>query len=144
MPTENQYQGRCFCGAVELRVTGAPAAMGYCHCTSCRQWSASPVNAFTLWAPGAVTITRGADVLGSYSKTENSIRKWCKTCGGHVLTEHPKFGLIDVYAATIPDLPFEPALHVNYGETVLRLHDGLVKQKDFPKEMGGSGTTIPE
>jgi hypothetical protein len=144
MPTENQYAGRCFCGAVELRVTGKPAAMGYCHCTSCRQWSAAPVNAFTLWPPSAVTITRGAEQVGSYQKTENSIRKWCKACGGHLLTEHPRFQLTDVYAAVIPDLPFSPMLHVNYSETVLRLHDGLPKQNDFPKELGGSGTAVAE
>jgi hypothetical protein len=144
MPIENEYKGRCFCGAVELRVAGKPAAMGYCHCTSCREWSAGPINAFTLWAPNAVTVTRGADQLGSYSKTENSIRKWCKSCGGHVLTEHPGFGLVDVFAAAIPEFPFEPMLHVNYGETVLHVHDGLPKQKDFPKDMGGSGTALPE
>jgi hypothetical protein len=73
-----------------------------------------------------------------------TIRKWCKACGGHLLTEHPGFGLVDVYAAVIPDLPFEPMLHVNYGETVLHLHDGLPKQKDFPTDMGGSGISLPE
>ena len=144
MSSANEYKGRCFCGAVELRVEGEPAAMGYCHCASCRQWSASPLNAFTLWPPSAVTITRGADQLSSYSKTPNSIRKWCKACGGHLLTEHPGFGLTDVYAATIPDLPFKPMLHVNYAETVLRMHDGLPKQRDFPAELGGSGTSIAE
>jgi hypothetical protein len=144
MPTENQYKGRCFCGAVEVRVEGAPAGMGYCHCTSCRQWSASPVNAFTLWPPAAVKITRGADQLAAYSKTERSIRKWCKSCGGHVLTEHPGWGVVDVYAATIPEFPFKPMLHVNYSETVLHMHDGLPKMKDMPKEMGGSGVTVAE
>lgn len=144
MPTEKEYKGRCFCGKVELSVVGKPAAMGYCHCTSCREWSAGPVNAFTLWPPSAVTITRGAELVGAYNKTEHSIRKWCKACGGHLLTEHPGFGLTDVYAAVIPDFPFEPGLHVNYGETVLHLHDGLPKQKDFPKEMGGSGISLPE
>jgi hypothetical protein len=144
MTTENEYQGRCFCGAVELRVVGKPAAMGYCHCQSCREWSAGPVNAFTLWPPSAVTITHGADQLASYKKTEHAIRKWCETCGGHVLTEHPGFGLTDVYAAVLPELPFDPMLHVNYGETVLHLHDGLPKQRDFPAEMGGSGTAVAE
>lgn len=118
--------------------------MGYCHCTSCREWSASPVNAFILWPPSAVTITRGADQLGSFNKTENTIRKWCKKCGGHVFSEHPVFKLTDVYAATIPEFPFVPQLHVSYGETVLRIRDGLPKQKDFPKEMGGTGTLLPE
>src|SRR5207249_6986507 len=40
------YKGSCFCGAVKFTVTGEPAAMGYCHCESCRSWSAGPVNAF--------------------------------------------------------------------------------------------------
>ncbi len=142
--SDNEYEGRCFCGAVELRVTGVPVAMGYCHCTSCREWSAGPVNAFTLWAPNAVTVTRGGALLGAYKKSESSIRKWCKACGGHLLTEHPGLGVVDVYAAAIPGLSFEPMLHVNYGDTVLRMHDGLPKQHDFPAEMGGSGTLLAE
>ena len=57
MSTEKSYNGGCFCGAVQLTVTGAPAAMGYCHCESCRHWSAGPVNAFVLWQPEAVRVT---------------------------------------------------------------------------------------
>jgi hypothetical protein len=144
MPTETETKGRCFCGAVEIRVVGKPAAMGYCHCNSCRTWSAAPVNAFTLWPPSAVSITRGAEQVGSYSKTERSIRKFCKKCGGHLLTEHPGFKLTDVYAAVIPDYPFQAGVHVNYGDTVLRMHDGLPKLKDFPKDLGGTGTPLPE
>lgn len=144
MPNDKEYKGRCFCGAVELSVAGEPAGMGYCHCTSCREWSAGPVNAFTLWQPEAVKITRGADLLGSYAKTPNSVRRWCKACGGHVLTEHPGFKLTDVYAAVLPDLPFKPGVHVNYSETVLHLHDGLPKLRDFPSELGGSGVAVPE
>ena len=49
-----------------------------------------------------------------------------------------------VYAATIPTYPYRPQLHVNYGESVLPIRDGLPKMKDFPKEMGGSGETLPE
>ena len=138
------YKGGCFCGAVELTVTGAPAAMGYCHCSSCRRWSAGPINAFTLWKPDAVKVTKGADNIGTFKKTEHSHRKWCKTCGGHVFTEHPGMGLTDVYAAVIPEFPFEPGLHVHYGESVLHVADGLPKQKDVPKEMGGSGVVVAE
>jgi hypothetical protein len=138
------YAASCFCGAVHFSVSGEPAAMGYCHCDSCRSWAAAPVNAFTLWQPQAVRITRGAEHVGSYSKTSKSDRKWCKQCGGHLYTVHPGWGVIDVYAASIPDLPFHPGLHVNYQETKLRMHDGLPKMKDMPKEMGGSGVVIAE
>src|SRR5262249_32727059 len=43
-PEGKTYKGSCFCGAVEMAVTGEPVAMGYCHCESCRKWSAGPVN----------------------------------------------------------------------------------------------------
>ena len=59
-------------------------------------------------------------------------------------SEHPTWGVIDIYAATLPQLKFEPALHVNYQDTVLRIKDGLPKMKDMPKEMGGSGTVLAE
>ncbi|SIQ16603.1 GFA family protein [Marinobacterium stanieri] len=144
MSNDQVYKGSCFCGAVELTVTGEPAAMGYCHCESCRHWSAGPVNAFTLWKPEAVKITKGEENIATFSKTPQSLRKWCKSCGGHILTDHPTMGLIDVYAAVIPDFPYEPGVHVHYQETVLRIHDGVPKLKDVPAEMGGSGESLPE
>lgn len=144
MSESTSYKGRCFCGKVEMTVSGQPAGMGYCHCSSCRSWSASPVNAFSLWPSQAVKVTKGAEHVGVFNKTERSFRKWCTSCGGHLFTEHPLWKLTDVYAATIPELPFKPGVHVNYQETVLRVRDGLPKMKDFPKEMGGSGETLPE
>ena len=138
------YQGSCFCGNVRFEVTGEPVAAGYCHCDSCRRWSASPINAFSLWKPEAVKVTRGADRIGTYNKTEKSYRKWCRDCGGHIFTDHPGFGLVDVYAGVLPELPFDPHLHVFYEETVLRVRDGLPKMADIPAELGGSGRTLPE
>ncbi|RJF86666.1 GFA family protein [Oleomonas cavernae] len=136
--------GKCFCGAVEIEVSGAPEVMGYCHCGSCRSWSAGPVNAFTLWKPENVKVTKGAESVRHFSKTASSDRMYCGTCGGHLMTDHPPLGLIDVYAATIPGLAFKPGVHVNYAETVLPMKDGLPKLKDFPAEFGGSGIAIPE
>jgi hypothetical protein len=143
MSETNTVKGQCACGAVEVTVKGAPIIMGYCHCRDCRDWSAAPVNAFTIWPKDAVTVTKGADNLGTYERSERSRRTWCKTCGGHVLSEHPPKGFVDVYAATIADYPFKPALHVHYEEAVLRVKDGLPKMKDLPKP-GGSGETLPE
>jgi hypothetical protein len=140
----DKYRGSCFCGAVEIEATGEPAAMGYCHCASCRHWSAGPVNAFTLWPPAAVKVTKGENNIITYNKTPVSYRKTCKLCGGHIMTDHPPLNLVDVYAAIIPDLKFKPGVHVNYAETVLPIRDGLPKFKDFPKDFGGSGETLKE
>ncbi|HTY50480.1 MAG TPA: GFA family protein [Steroidobacteraceae bacterium] len=140
----SEHHAQCFCGTVQFTVVGEPVAMGYCHCESCRHWSGSPVNAFTLWTPSAVTINRGLDFIGTYNKTSVSARKWCKVCGGHLMTDHPPLAVTDVFAALIPSLAFKPSVHVNYQETVLRIHDGFPKLKDFPAEMGGSGAMVPE
>ena len=140
----NVYAGQCFCGAVQFEVSGAPVAMGYCHCESCRQWSAGPVNAFTLWQPASLRVTRGVANVGTFNKTPKSYRKWCTKCGGHLFTDHPHWKLVDVYAAVLPTLAFEPGVHVNYQDTVLRMHDGKPKFKDVPAEMGGSGQNLPE
>jgi hypothetical protein len=50
----------CFCGAVEIEATGTPLEMGYCHCTSCRHYSGSPLSAYLLWRSADVRVTRGA------------------------------------------------------------------------------------
>ncbi len=138
------YSGQCFCGTVKLEVSGEPEGMGYCHCTSCRSWSGGPVNAFTLWKPETVTVTDGADHVTVFQKTPLSQRQYCDQCGGHLLTNHPTLGVVDVFAATIPGLAFAPGVHINYAETVLPMKDGLPKFRDFPAEFGGSGEQIGE
>jgi len=141
---EQSYQGACFCGAVQLQATGQPHAMGYCHCRSCRSWSAGPVNAFTLWPPTAIRVIKGQEQVATYHKTDLSHRQFCRLCGGHLMTVHPPLNMVDVFAATIADLPFVPQVHVNYAETVLRMRDGLPKLKDFPVEFGGSGEVVSD
>ena len=74
-------------------------------------------------------ITKGADNIGTYNKTSHGYRKWCKTCGGHIFTEHPAWGLTDVYAAVIPDFPYQAGIHVHYQETKLRMKDDIWLRK---------------
>ena len=138
------YKGECFCGAVRLEAEGEPEAMGYCHCRSCRSWSGGPVNAFSLWKPEAVKVVAGEEHLATYAKTAMSERRYCAKCGGHLMANHPPLGLVDIFSATLPDLPFSAGVHVNYQESVLPMKDGLPKLKDFPAEFGGSGETMVE
>ncbi|MEM7009709.1 MAG: GFA family protein [Thermodesulfobacteriota bacterium] len=144
MSDEKTYEGSCFCGDVEIKVTGEPIAMGYCHCEDCRKWAAAPVNAYTLWEPNSVKFIKGQDNTITYHKTDKSYRVACKTCGGHILTDHKAMDIFDVYASIIPEFNFEPVIHVHYQETVLRIKDGLPKFKDLPAEVGGSGELIEE
>jgi hypothetical protein len=137
-------EGQCFCGAVKLEASGEPEAMGYCHCRSCRSWSGGPVNAFSLWRPEAVRVTEGEGFVATFAGSPLSERRYCAKCGGHLMTNHPPLGMVDVFAATLPGQDFRPGVHVNYAETVLPMKDGLPKLKDFPEAFGGSGEAIPE
>jgi len=44
--------------------------------------------------------------------------------------------MIDVFSVVLPDLAFQPTMHVHYGEKVLAMRDGLPKFKDFPRNSG--------
>ena len=134
----------CFCGAVEVEITGEPTVMAYCHCSSCRGWLGAPIHAAALWPTANVNTKKGADRLGLFKKTEASHRHFCTGCGSPVFVRHPALGLTDVPAGTVSRLAFRPTLHVHYGEKVLSVRDGLPKFKDFPKDFGGSGDTLPE
>ena len=142
--SEKTYHGSCFCGAVEINLTGDPIVMGYCHCDSCKSWSAAPVSTFTLWAHDSVQVTKGEDNILTYNKTDMSYRKSCKSCGGHILNDFKPMGLLDVYADVISDFKFEPSIHVFYEESVLPIKDGLPKFKDLPEEAGGTGVQLAE
>jgi len=136
--------GGCLCGTVRIEIRGEPAAMAYCHCESCRGWLGAPVHAASLWPTPNVTVVEGGDHLAVFKRTESSHRSFCTACGAPVLIRHPALGLTDVPAGSISGFTYDPALHVNYGEKVLSIRDGLPKFKDFPKDFGGSGDILPE
>jgi predicted GNAT family acetyltransferase len=138
------YRAGCFCGAVELEVTGKPVFAGYCHCHDCQAWSAAPINAFSLWKSDSVRIVRGEADIGTFHKTENSYRKFCKRCGGHLMTEHPRMRLIDVYANLLQGYMHAPTLHANYASKMVSVRDGLPKYRDLPADLGGSGETLAD
>jgi hypothetical protein len=141
---ETTRKAGCLCGAVELVISGEPAAMAYCHCESCRRWLGAPIHAASLWPTPNVRVEKGADRLATFKRTEASHRQFCQACGAAVLIRHPALGLTDVPAGSIADFAYAPVLHVNYGEKVLTVRDGLPKFSDFPENFGGSGKTLPE
>jgi predicted GNAT family acetyltransferase len=141
---EASYRAGCFCGAVEVEVSGKPMFAGYCHCADCQAWSAAPINAFSLWKSDGVRITKGEAELGTFNKTEHSYRKFCRRCGGHVMTAHPRMRLTDVYANLLKGYQHQPTLHANYASKMVSVRDGLPKYADLPADLGGSGEMLPD
>jgi hypothetical protein len=137
------HTGHCFCGAVEFEATGDPVVMAYCHCTDCQAWMGAPVSGFTMWSPRKVRVSWGEEHIRAYNKTENNFRKFCNLCGSPVVCDTP-YGLVELFAALMPDFAFAPTMHVYYAERMIPMKDGLPKFKDVPVEAGGSGETLPE
>jgi len=60
-----------------------------------------------------------------------------------VFTEHPPLKLTDVFAAMLPALKFQPALHVQLSGVGVTHQGRPAQDEGLPKEFGGSGATLP-
>jgi len=93
------YKGSCFAARFNSQLV-APAGMGYCHCESCRKWSAGPVNAFTAVEP---CCSKGHARSGQnrhlQQDAHQAIANGASPCVD-MSYEHPAWTL-RVYAATI-------------------------------------------
>ena len=135
--------GTCYCGAIILETSDQPLQMGYCHCENCRKYSGAPLASFALWKTDQVKITQGEELMGTFASSEMSNRLYCIECGTHLAVDHPALGFIDI-RTPLEGLTFKPSVHLNYDEKFVAIRDGLPKLRDFPKEIGGSGETLPE
>ena len=102
------------------------------------------MNSYSFWRPDQVKITKGKEHIQTFSKTSHSKRKFCKKCGGHLMTEHPDSNFIDIFAPILEDFQFKPTIHVHYESKTVSVKDGLPKFKDLPEEFKGSGEILPE
>jgi hypothetical protein len=144
MSTDNkEYNGACMCGDVKFKVSGDPAAAGYCHCEICRKWHSAPINAWAVWRNENFEVTQGEEYIDSYRVSEQSLRHWCKNCGSGLYNKKDVPFTV-VYAITLENSDFkhEPAMHLYYSERFMDINDNLPKFKDFPTELGGSGELV--
>jgi hypothetical protein len=76
---QESYDGRCLCGAVQFRATGAPKWVLWCHCNSCRRHSGAPASVFVSFTHDAVTMTHGE--ITKYASSPGVERGFCARCG---------------------------------------------------------------
>jgi hypothetical protein len=48
--SEAEHSGRCLCGAIRYRASGAPKWIANCHCASCRRATGSPFTTYAGFA----------------------------------------------------------------------------------------------
>jgi hypothetical protein len=76
--------GRCLCGSIRYRVTGAPLRVSYCHCEQCRRFTRAPVFAAAQVARAEFEIEGKTT---QFRSSEHGVRHFCSTCGSSLFFE---------------------------------------------------------
>ena len=125
---------KCRCETVELQLAGSPAACGFCHCSSCRDFYALPVFSATAWKREAVQVAKGQDFIGEFTHPKKQMQRYfCLTCG-ETLFGTNRLGMAVIGTPLVErafggQLPaeFRPTFHLFYAQRVLNVEDDLTK-----------------
>ncbi len=121
------YEGRCSCESILLRLAGEPETVVYCHCKDCRRWSGAPVTVFVGYKQDRVEIT--GDEPKIYGSSPGVRRAFCENCGTSLSYEDESLPDEIYFFGGILDEPeaFGPRAHSGHSRklTWLNLRDDL-------------------
>jgi hypothetical protein len=132
MAIQEPYRGSCLCGAIQYEVDIIEPRMAHCHCTMCRKFHGAAFASFAEAKADNFRWLQGEEQLLAYTGNNNSIRRFCKTCGSS-MTFQPSFdngGLIEFTLGTLDsDINDKPDAHIflNYKANWYDAHDELPK-----------------
>ncbi len=128
----DQRSGRCHCGAVHYRISGAVKAVVNCHCNSCRERSGAAYSTYCVMAEDDFQVTQGAEQSSTYQVTAGAKKHFCAACGTplyNIVARYP--GLRMAYYGTLTDhAALAPAVNI-YCESKLAWVDGIAGLKSF-------------
>ncbi|MGJ5620416.1 GFA family protein [Sulfitobacter sp. MF3-043] len=76
---EKLTKGGCLCGSIRYEVNAPAISTGYCHCSCCRKFSGSVVNAWTAFPASAVRFL--GEEPHYFDSTPIAKRGFCPKCG---------------------------------------------------------------
>ena len=126
------FETKCRCGAVALRVSGEPAVQLYCHCDDCQAAQGAAYVMSAIYPAAAVEVLRGEPSALVVKRTE---RMRCAACGTHLFTELPQVGMRSVNAYLLPAGVFRPQFHVQCQHAVLPVVDDLPALQRLPRRL---------
>mmetsp|Transcript_40992 Transcript_40992/g.97299 ORF Transcript_40992/g.97299 Transcript_40992/m.97299 type:complete len:154 (-) Transcript_40992:42-503(-) len=86
-------RGGCLCRGVTYSISVEPSYVYFCHCTMCRRMSGAPSMVW-LTVPISAFELNNSDRLTTHKSSERFQRKFCSTCGTHILfarSQKPSF-----------------------------------------------------
>jgi hypothetical protein len=130
---------QCACGAVELRLDGAPLAQFYCHCDDCQRVHGGAYAPEAIYPASAVSVLRGATRSWALKTTP---RVSCAKCGTRLYADVVDQGLRGVSGYLLPEGAFEPAFHMHCRFALLPVRDPLPHYRGLPSAFGGSDEVV--
>lgn len=135
--TDFEATGGCLCGAVRFRVTAAPLAAYYCHCTMCQKSSGGPFMVGATVPMEAFAWTEGEP--RAYRSSPDVLRLSCAACGSVLGARSPgESKLIDLSLGCLDDPnAIRPQFHMFTSSQVgwCKVEDGLPRHPDFAPEL---------
>lgn len=123
-----QLNGRCLCGAVEYTAPDALQYSGYCHCSDCRRFSGSAFSAMGGVPLAELRILKGAEQIGRYAKSAQTVLCFCRNCGSSLYAEKPLRGMAHLRLGSLDEAPsLAPQFHSYVGSKAswFAICDGL-------------------
>lgn len=80
----DDIHGKCLCGQVEFKLSGALPDIYQCHCSLCRKVTGSSSNAAFVVSNEQFNWVRGQEQITSYIKESGYRSDFCSRCGSPV------------------------------------------------------------
>ena len=82
---DHHATGGCHCGAVRFSIDAPASDTHHCHCGICRKLQGAVFVTLSTFPSDAFRIDKGKDNLSVFDSSEGVHRKFCKTCGSHIV-----------------------------------------------------------
>lgn len=119
----SKIDGGCLCGAVRYSSDVEPVAVVNCYCDTCKKNSGS-THSWNLMVPKGSVSFSGEPLKVFEDKSgasgETFERRFCGTCGSHVISGGEAYGDVEfIKAGTLDEGEWaEPALHIWMDEKI--------------------------
>lgn len=122
MTEQKDHTGRCLCGAVQLRLSGPPISITYCHCESCRRATGSPVAVLVGYELAQVAYPKEAPQ--HFASSPGIDRPFCPLCGSRIGFADARLPGRIYFHIGVLDEPdrFQPTCHALDAERLPWLH----------------------
>ena len=82
------YEGKCLCGEVTVKITGAISDIIHCHCSLCRKNSCTAFATNGFINATDFEIISGKNSLSTFSFKPGRNRHFCSQCGSPVFSSN--------------------------------------------------------